>query len=194
VEKVRYRNKLGIRTPGYTKISAEATMRVSCLVSAVYTIAIEGTVVRMPGEGPIVQPHTKSKAGMRTIKSPSWLVRLLQKRHASSHGPWVFPSTRGTLRDPDNTRKQLRDVIAGFEWAGLHPHAFRHLVAVRLDRAGLSARDTVDYLGYERISRMQDVYMSRKATEPNASAVWMLSDPTAWVNGCVRPARRLTCG
>ena len=34
---------------------------------AVGTIAIEGTVVRIPGEGLIVQPHTKSNAGMRTI-------------------------------------------------------------------------------------------------------------------------------
>jgi integrase len=134
------------------------------------TIAIEGTVVRVPGEGLIVQPHTKSKAGMRTITPPSWLIRLLQKRHVDSHGPWVFPSTRGTLRDPDNTRKQLRDVVAGSQWQGLHPHAFRHLVATRLDAAGLSAREIADYLGHERISMTQDVYMTRKATGANASA------------------------
>jgi integrase len=134
------------------------------------TIAIEGTVVRVPGEGLIVQPHTKSKAGMRTITPPSWLIRLMQKRHADSHGPWVFPSTRGTLRDPDNTGKQLRDVVAGSEWARLQPHAFRHLVATRLDKAGLSAREIADYLGHERISMTQDVYMSRKATGANASA------------------------
>jgi hypothetical protein len=39
-------------------------------------------------------------------------------------------------------------VLAGTEWAGLHPHAFRHLVATRLDEAGLSARQTADYLGH----------------------------------------------
>jgi integrase len=107
---------------------------------------------------------------MRTITPPSWLIRLLQKRHVDSHGPWVFPSTRGTLRDPDNTRKQLRDVVAGSQWQGLHPHAFRHLVATRLDAAGLSAREIADYLGHERISMTQDVYMTRKATGANASA------------------------
>ena len=82
----------------------------------------------------------------------------------------MFPSTRGTLRDPDNTRKRLREAVAGTPWQGLHPHAFRHLVATRLDSAGLSAREIADYLGHERVSMTQDVYMSRKATSVNASA------------------------
>jgi integrase len=133
------------------------------------TIAVEGTVVRVPGEGLIVQPHTKSDAGMRTLSPPAWVIELLQKRHTDSHGPWVFPSTRGTIRDPDNTRKRLREVVAGTEWQGLHPHAFRHLVATRLDAAGLSAREIADYLGHERVSMTQDVYMSRKSTGAGAS-------------------------
>jgi integrase len=134
------------------------------------TIAIEGTVVRVPGVGLIVQPHTKSDAGMRTIEPPEWVLTLLRKRHTDSHGPWVFPSTRGTLRDPDNTRKALREVVAGTEWQGLHPHAFRHLVATRLDAAGLTAREIADYLGHERVSMTQDVYMARKSTGAGASA------------------------
>ena len=83
---------------------------------------------------------------MRTITPPAWLVMLLRKRHADSYGPWLFPSTRGTLRDPDNTRKRLREVVAGTEWEGLHP--FRHLVATRLDASGLSAREIADHLGH----------------------------------------------
>jgi integrase len=141
------------------------------------TIAIEATVVRVPGEGLIVQPHTKSKAGMRTITPPPWVITLLRRRHAASHGPWVFPSTRGTLRDPDNTRKQLRDTVAGSEWQGLHPHAFRHLVATRLDAAGLSAREIADYLGHDRVSMTQDVYMARKANGTNAAAALDLFAP-----------------
>ncbi len=80
-----------------------------------------------------MQSHTKSKASMRTITPPAWVMELLVKRHTDSHGPWVFPSTAGTLRDPDNTRKQLRQTVAGTELQGLHPHAFCHLVATRLD-------------------------------------------------------------
>lgn len=128
------------------------------------TIAIEGTVIRVPKVGLVVQPHTKSKAGMRTIVAPVWVIDLLRRRHEDSAGEWVFPSSNGKLRDPDNTRKQLRTVLVNSEWTGLHPHAFRHLVATRLDAKGLSAREIADYLGHERISMTQDVYMSRGAT------------------------------
>ncbi|HEY0638125.1 MAG TPA: site-specific integrase [Pseudonocardiaceae bacterium] len=67
----------------------------------------------------------------------------------------------GTLRDPDNLRKQLRAVVGGTAWEGLHPHAFRHFVATRLDAAGWSAREIADYLGHVRISTTQDEYMDR---------------------------------
>lgn len=134
------------------------------------TIAIHGTVIRAAGVGLRVQPHTKSDAGMRTISPPSWVMELLRRRHATSFGNWVFPSTVGTLRDPDNTRKQLRGVVKGTQWEGLHPHAFRHLVATRLDAAGLSAREIADYLGHERPSMTQDVYMARKVRGTGAGS------------------------
>lgn len=126
------------------------------------TVAIEGTVIREKGVGLFVQPHTKSDAGMRTIYVPSWAVNLLARRRGQAQCEWVFPSARGTLRDPDNTRADLRDAVAETPWAGLHPHAFRHMVATRLDESGLSAREIADYLGHEKVSMTQDVYMNRK--------------------------------
>jgi integrase len=90
------------------------------------------------------------------------VIDLRRRRHSGSFGNWVFPSSAGTLRDPDNTRKQLRATVKGTKWEGLHPQAFRHLVATRLDAAGLSAREIADYLGHSRPSMTQDVYMSRK--------------------------------
>ena len=146
-------------------------------VDAAGSLSIEGTVIRVPAQGLIVQAHTKSAAGMRTITPPAWLMEILVRRYAAAHGEWVFPSTRGTLRDPENTRTRLREAIAGTEWEGLHPHAFRHLVATRLDAAGLSAREIADYLGHERISMTQDVYMSRKANGANAAAALAILDP-----------------
>jgi integrase len=142
------------------------------------TIAIEGTVIRVPKQGLIVQPHTKSKAGMRTVVAPVWAIDLLRRRHEDSAGAWVFPGTSGGLRDPDNTRKQLRELVAGSEWEGLHPHAFRHLVATRLDAKGLTARAIADYLGHERISMTQDVYMTRGATGAAAAAAMDQLGPT----------------
>jgi integrase len=58
-------------------------------------------------------------------------------------------------------RKQLRAVARETPWQGLHPHAFRRLVATQMDTAGASAREIADYLGHERVSMTQDVYMSR---------------------------------
>jgi integrase len=86
----------------WTKVDADAG-----------TLSIEGTVIRIPGEGLVVQQHTKSKAGMRTITPPDWVLDLLKRRHVESLCVWSFPTTRLTLRDPDNTRARLRDVVRG---------------------------------------------------------------------------------
>lgn len=47
--------------------------------------------------------------------------------------------------------------MVGTSWEGLHPHAFRHLVATEMDNAGKSAREIADYLGHEKVSMTQDV-------------------------------------
>lgn len=133
------------------------------------TVTIEGTVIREAGVGLFVQPHTKSSAGMRTITVPDWLMDVFRRRRADGSAQWVFPTSTGTLRDPANTRGFLREAVAGTQWEGLHPHAFRHLVATQLDGAGLSAREIADYLGHERISMTQDVYMNRKTAGSSAA-------------------------
>lgn len=94
-------------------------------------------MIREPGKGLFVQEHTKSSAGMRTITVPSWVMAIFVRRYQTADGAWIFPSTRGTLRDAENTRTRLRGVLKGTEWEGLHPHAFRRLVATRLDAKGL---------------------------------------------------------
>jgi integrase len=143
----------------WTKVDADAG-----------TLSIEGTVIRIPGKGLIVQPHTKSKAGMRTITPPAWVLDLLKRRHGESLCAWIFPTTTFTLRDPDTPGPGCARWFRGTPWESLHPHAFRHLVATQLDRAGLSAREIADYLGHERVSMTQDVYMSRGTNGVAAAA------------------------
>ncbi|MFD9893531.1 tyrosine recombinase XerC [Amycolatopsis sp. NPDC059027] len=125
------------------------------------TIYFHGTVIRIKGVGLVVQPYTKSPAGMRRVRPPGWVMEVLKRRFAESLSPWAFPSTRGTLRDPDNTRKYIRRVVEGTEFEGLHPHDWRHYVAGVLDDAGLTARQIADYIGHDKPSTTQDVYMDR---------------------------------
>jgi integrase len=134
------------------------------------TVQIAGTVIRVKGAGLVVQPHTKSEAGMRTIRPPAWVMEILQRRHGERTCEWVFPSSVDTLRDPDNLRKQLRAVVADTAWTGLHPHAFRHFVSTRLDAAGWTARQIADYLGHDRISTTQDEYMDRHVAGEGSTA------------------------
>jgi integrase len=140
-------------------------------------VKIEGTVIRAAGEGLFVQRHTKTAAGMRTLHLPSWALEVLRGRAAEATSQWVFPSSTGTLRDPENLRSQIRKVVAGTRWEGLHPHAFRHLVATMLDEAGLTARQIADYLGHEQVSMTQDVYMTRKSSGASAAAALELLRP-----------------
>lgn len=125
------------------------------------TVTFAGTVIRVTGRGLFVQAHTKTVAGMRTVRPPQWVMETLKRRHAERSCRWTFPSAADTLRDPDNTRKAFREVVRGTEFEGLHPHDFRHYVADVLDSAGLTARQIADYLGHERISTTQDEYMER---------------------------------
>ncbi|EQD83840.1 hypothetical protein N599_23325 [Saccharopolyspora erythraea D] len=87
----------------------------------------------------------------------------------------MYPSSSGTLRDTDNTRANIRDAVFETEWEGLHPHAFRHLVATVLDRAGLPPREIADYLGHEKISMTQDEYMDRHTAEARWPMPWSTS-------------------
>ncbi|MEU3624087.1 tyrosine-type recombinase/integrase [Amycolatopsis coloradensis] len=134
------------------------------------TIWIHGTVIRVTGVGLIVQDYTKSPAGMRRIRPPAWVVDILKQRHESLTSEWCFPSSTGTLRDPDNTRKYIRRVVAGTSFEGLHPHDWRHYVVDVLDAAGLSAREIADYVGHDDPSTTQDLYMSRGVVGEAASA------------------------
>lgn len=127
-------------------------------------------MIRVRGAGLVVQAHTKSEAGMRAIRPPAWVMDILKRRQVDARCEWVFPSSADTLRDPDNLRKQLRAVVVGTAWSGLHPHTFRHFVSTRLDTAGWTARQIADYLGHDRISTTQDEYMDRHGAEHGSHA------------------------
>jgi integrase len=129
-------------------------------------VEVSSTVIRWTGHG-LVRKDTKTRAGRRILVLPSWAVADLQRRWARGvrlEDP-VFPNSLGGLRDPKNTRRDVRAALdrAGFNW--VTSHSLRKTTATMLDEAGLSARLIADQLGHARPSMTQDVYMGRKVVD-----------------------------
>lgn len=105
------------------------------------TVDIRGTMVWTKGEGLRVQAHPKSETSKRGLQLPPFAVEMLMRRMVESQSPMVFPSSLGTLRSPNNFRRQWRDFrdANGYEeW--VTPKTFRKAVATLVKaEAGLDA-------------------------------------------------------
>ncbi|OBI92085.1 integrase [Mycobacterium asiaticum] len=127
-------------------------------------MTVANSVVRLKGQGLVRQDTTKG-GNARSVPLPRFAVDALRQRKESWRGPnaagVIFPSSTGTLRDPDNFGKQWREVREALGVADVTSHSFRKTVATLIDDAGLSARVGADQLGHARPSMTQDVYMSR---------------------------------
>jgi integrase len=135
------------------------------------TVTISGTVVRLPGQPAYRQEHTKSAAGFRTLALPRFAVDVLVRRRvdADSSG-LVFPSTRGTVREPANLRRQWRDAraAAGFDW--VVPHTLRKTVATLIDQERSTA-NAASQLGHSTRGVTAVHYVQRAAVAPDVSDV-----------------------
>lgn len=127
-------------------------------------LAVTGKVIRVIGQGLMRVDETKSTAGRRTLPLPKFAIEMLQKRR---HLPYfgeqtvIFPSTAGTLRDPNNFAKEWRTAREELGHGDATTHSFRKTVATLIDDEGLSARIGADHLGHSHVSMTQDRYMSR---------------------------------
>jgi integrase len=73
----------------------------------------------------------------------------------------IFPSTAGTLRDPNNFGKESRNARDELGVPEITTHSVRKTVATLIDDEGLSARIGADHLGHSNVSMTQDRYMTR---------------------------------
>jgi integrase len=83
----------------------------------------------------------------------------------------LFPDSLGGWRDPNNTRRDLRNARGTGDLSWLTSHTLRKTVATRLDEAGMSAREIANHLGHARPSITQDSYMGRGVTDRRAAEV-----------------------
>ncbi|CAN5551879.1 site-specific integrase [soil metagenome] len=127
-------------------------------------LTVSGSVVRLKGAGLKRQDTTKTGEA-RSVPLPLFAADALHRRKGGRQGPntagVIFPSSAGTLRDPDNFGKQWREVRDDLGLPDVSSHSFRKTVATLIDDSGLSARIGADQLGHAKVSMTQDVYMSR---------------------------------
>ena len=127
-------------------------------------LTVRASVVRLRGIGLVRQDTTKG-GGSRSVALPQFAIDALHRRKGQEPRPStagvIFPSSAGTLRDPDNFGKQWREVRDSLGLPDVSSHSFRKTVATLIDDSGLSARVGADQLGHARPSMTQDVYMSR---------------------------------
>jgi integrase len=139
-------------------------LRWSDFDAAAGTVAVTGKVVRESGKGLHRVDETKTAAGRRTIPLPSFAVTMLTERRKLpflGEQSVIFPSSSGTLRDPDNFAGQWRAARDELGVPDVTSHSFRKTVATLIDDSGLSARIGADHLGHAKVSMTQDRYMSR---------------------------------
>ena len=140
------------------------------------TWEINATIIRVHGQGLIIQERPKTAAGWRVLALPRFAVAMVQRRRGELRlqGPQsvLFPSPRAkALRDPSNTPGDLRAALDRLGFAWVTSHTFRKTVATRLDEAGLTARQIADQLGHARPSMTQDVYMGRQVVNAAAAKI-----------------------
>jgi integrase len=146
-------------------------------------LTVSGKVVRVAGEGLTRVDETKSIAGRRTVPLPQFAVAMLRARRQVPYlgqQEVIFPSTAGTLRDPNNFGKEWRIARDELGVPEVTTHSFRKTVATLIDDEGLSARIGADHLGHTHVSMTQDRYMTRGRIHAEVAD---LLDRTVAING-----------
>lgn len=128
------------------------------------TVRVCGKVARIPGEGLKRLESGKTSSSERTVPLPEFAITALSERRGRAfwgEQKMIFPSSAGSVRDPDNFNKQWRKVRESLGVPDVTSHSFRKSVATLIDEAGYSARIGADQLGHAKVSMTQDRYMRR---------------------------------
>lgn len=138
------------------------------------TLRVRATIIYKEGEGLTIQEHPKSASSVQRYFLPQFAVDMLLRRQVEQeHGnAWdvVFPSASGTLRDPNNFRKQWRSARdeLGFTW--VTPHTFRKSVGTILANSeGLSAASS--QLGHSSEDVTSRHYVQKTHEAPDRTAI-----------------------
>jgi len=152
------------------------------------TALVRATVVWVNGEGAIIQERPKSASSRRLLTLPDWTAAMLRRRRdvvPANDLDLVFPSARGTVREPANLRRQWRDlrVEIGYEW--VVPHTFRKSVATLAEDPELAAAQ----LGHSSTATTKRNYIPKTHLGPDLRSKL---DPIAQPTNTPRKQRQTT--
>lgn len=116
------------------------------------------------------QPHPKSDGSKRTLLVPAFAADMLLRRRVASRVEWVFPSSTGTLRSPNNYRTMWRAALMDSDYLGLTPRDMRKSVATLLDKE-LGTEAAQRQLGHESDEITKAHYIERSHMGPDATSV-----------------------
>ncbi|WP_376954365.1 tyrosine-type recombinase/integrase [Arthrobacter methylotrophus] len=142
-------------------------------------VQIDSTVVRLRGQGLIIQPRTKT-GDTRLLALPEHAISMLNRRRPAliEGSRLVFTSVRGTLIDPATMRKIWRDVFRETEYSWVTQKTLRKTVATALSWAqnpGFAATQ----LGHTSDAMTRRFYIERSRLPHDARMVLdAFADPT----------------
>ncbi|WP_084093885.1 tyrosine-type recombinase/integrase [Amycolatopsis rifamycinica] len=157
--------------------------------------------VRSAGDGQRL-PRQTARDRLRRVPHPDevasarhWVALVDTRAEAKADGrplaSPIFASTTGTLRDPNNVLRVLREIRGSDDFLWLTSHNFRKTTATALDDAGVPTRLIADHLGHSRVSMTQDTYLGRKTVDPiTAQALEGLLDKPSDPNSGDNPGSR----
>lgn len=132
------------------------------------TVTITKTLAADKHDRMSVQAAPKSTTSNRALHLPLHVLMMLARRPHFSE--FVFPSTVGTFRHPNNFRSRWREALAGTEYAGVTPKSFRKTVATVLrDELGVGAAK--DQLGHASEATTNAHYVMLAHQGPAAQSV-----------------------
>lgn len=133
-------------------------------------VVLSATVVRVAGQGLVVQDFPKTEASIRELTLPRFALDMLARRRIDAYSELVFPSATGGPRWPENVRYQWSQALHGSEIDWITPKSARGAVATLL-RNELDIDAAKDQLGHADWRVTDRHYTPKQITRPDRSSL-----------------------
>ena len=126
------------------------------------SIAINKTAISYHGSM-MVQDHTKTENGTRTIYVIEQVIRYLRKIYRQQDQDanfynLVVPTSKYTIQNPSNLRKYWKRICTDINIPYKGLHALRHTWATRALEAGMDVKTVSDLLGHKNVITTMNIY------------------------------------